>query len=193
MPDPLAVLLIEHRPDISLLVQRTLARVESGSMRVECVDSVQKGLVSLAGSAYDAILLDLELPESAGLVSFNQVREHRGKGALIVLTSAQNEELALGALGEGADEYLIQGEFDERGLPRRVRYAVERARSRSRESGLAHGRAKILGFVGVKGGAGTTTVVLNLAAAHIYRFQLTTKKIGIQIAHSGVIDRKSVV
>jgi len=165
MPDPLAVLLIEDRPDISLLVLQTLARVESGSMRVECVDSVQKGLASLAESSYDAILLDLDLSGSAGLVPFTQVRERRGKGALIVLASAQNEELALGALREGADEYLIEGEFDENALTRRVRYAVERARSQHRESGLARGRAKILGFVGVKGGAGTTTVVLNLAAA----------------------------
>lgn len=165
MPDPLAVLLIEDRPDISHLVQQTLTRVESGSMRVECVETVQQALASLAAAAYDAILLDLELPESAGLASFNQVRERRGGGALIVLSSAQNEELTLGALREGADEYLIQGEFDEQGLTRRVRYAVERARSRSGETGRAHGRAKILGFVGVKGGAGTTTVVLNLAAA----------------------------
>ena len=165
MPDPMAVLLIEDRPDISLLVQQTLARAESGSMRVECVDTVEKGLASLAGSAYDAVLLDLELPGSDGLTPFSQVREHLGAGALIVLTSAGHEDLALGALREGADEYLIEGEFDEMALARRVRYAVERSRCRSRESRLAHGRAKILGFVGVKGGTGTTTVVLNLAAA----------------------------
>ncbi len=165
MPDPLAVLLVEDRPDISLLMQQTLARVESGSMRVECVDTVEKGLASLAGSAYDAIVLDLELPGSDGLAPFNHVRERMGAGALIVLTSAEHEDLALGALREGADEYLIEGEFDEIALARRVRYAVERSRCRARESGLAHGRAKILGFVGVKGGTGTTTVVLNLAAA----------------------------
>src|SRR5271170_2182753 len=32
-----------------------------------------------------------------------------------------------------------------------------------------------------------TMLLLNLVAAHIYRFQLSTKKIGIQLAHSGVI------
>jgi Flp pilus assembly CpaE family ATPase len=161
----MTVLLIEDRPDISLLVEQTLARAESGCMRVECVDTLEKGLACLAASARDAILLDLELPESAGLASFKQVHERRGAGAIIVLTSAANEELALAAVKEGADEYLIEGEFDEVALARRVRFAVERVRIRPRATALAPGRARILGFVGVKGGAGTTTVVLNLAAA----------------------------
>jgi len=165
MPDQLAVLLIEDRPDISVLVQQTLTRAESGSMRVERVDTSEKGLARLEAAAFDAILLDLNLPDSGGLLTFNRVRERRGPAALIVLASPQNEELALGALQEGADEYLIEGEFDEAALARRVRYAVERSRCRARETTLARGRAKILGFIGVKGGTGTTTVVLNIAAA----------------------------
>jgi Flp pilus assembly CpaE family ATPase len=165
MPDQLAVLLIEDRPDISVLVQQTLEQAPSGSMRVECVNTLEKGLARLGAGSFDAILLDLDLPDSGGLPTFNSVHERRGSGALIVLASIEHEELALGALREGADEYLIKGEFNEPDLARRVHYAVERVRSRTRETSLARGRAKILGFIGVKGGAGTTTMVLNIAAA----------------------------
>ncbi|HEY1204826.1 MAG: response regulator [Bryobacteraceae bacterium] len=164
MPDKLDVLLIEDQADAAALVQRALARSESPSIRVEAVDTLEKGLAKLEAATFDAILLDLNLPDSNGLATFNKVREHQGPGALIVLTSVEDDELALGAVREGADEYLVKGEGDEPALARRVRYAVERSRRRAREAPLARPDAKILGFVGVKGGAGTTTVALNIAA-----------------------------
>lgn len=165
MPEQLDVLLIEDQEDAAVLVQRALARAESPSIRVEWVDTLEKGLAKLGTVTFDAILLDLNLPDSNGLATLTRVREHQGPGALIVLTSVDDEELALGAVREGADEFLVKGEFNEPALARRVRFAVERSRSRARETSLAPGRAKILGFVGVKGGAGTTTMVLNIAAA----------------------------
>lgn len=165
MPDQLAVLLIEDRPDISVLVQQTLQAAESPSMRVELADSLEAALVSLRATAFDAILLDLDLPDGEPLGAFNRVRECQGPAAMIVLTSGENQEVALGAIQAGADECLVKGEFTEPALVRRVHYAVERCRCRARDASLARGRAKILGFMGVKGGAGTTTLVLNIAAA----------------------------
>ncbi len=164
MPDQWNVLLIEDRPDISALVKQALEGAVSLSMRVEWVDTLEAGLARLEAAAFDGIFLDLDLPDSDGLLAFNRVRERQGPGAVIVLTSVENQDLALGAVREGADEYLVKGEFSEAELVRRVRYAVERSRSRAREASLARPRAKVLGFVGVKGGTGTTTVALNVAA-----------------------------
>jgi Flp pilus assembly CpaE family ATPase len=165
MSDQLDVLLIEDHAEAAVLVQRMLARVESPSVRVEWVDTLGKGLDRLETTAFDAILLDLNLPDSTGLQTFSKLREHKREAALIVLTALEDEELALSAVREGADEYLIKGDVSGPTLARRLRYAVERSRSRAEEANPARRRAKILGFIGVKGGTGTTTVALNVAAA----------------------------
>jgi len=163
--EQLDVLLIEDQEDAALLVERMLERAEFPPLRLEWANNLQDGLAWLKEATFDAILLDLNLPDSEGLATLNQVRDHRGPGALIVLTAIDDEGLATSALHGGADEFLVKGEFNEPVLARRVRFAVERARARSRNGGPARSSAKVVGFLGVKGGAGTTTVTLNVAAA----------------------------
>jgi Flp pilus assembly CpaE family ATPase len=165
MTEQLDVLLIEDQAEAAVLVQRMLARVESPSIRAEWVDTLAKGLARLETAAFDAILLDLNLPDSTGLQTFSKLREHKGDAALIVLTALEDEEVALSAVREGADEYLIKGDVSGPTLARLLRYAVERSRSKAEEATPARRQARILGFIGVKGGTGTTTVVLNVAAA----------------------------
>jgi len=165
MAEQVHVLLIQDRPDIAILVQQILEAPASGAMRVETVDTLAKGLSRLEAGPFEAIILDLDLPGSEGLGAFHKLREKKGAAAMIVLTSVETAELALGAIQEGADEYLVKGEFTEAALARRVRYAVERSRRVATASDTPRLRSKVLGFLGVKGGTGTTTVALNIAAA----------------------------
>ncbi len=162
MQEQLNVLLIESRADAAAAIRQTLAQTESPAMRVEWADTLQAGLAKLGTAAYDAIVLDLTMPDG-GLQSFGKVYEHKGAAAVIVLTPEADEELALGAARAGADDYLVEADVKGPALARRVRCAVER--SRARGAGPTRRRAKVLGFIGVRGGAGTTTVALNVAAA----------------------------
>ncbi len=161
MIEHLNVLLIEGEADAAGQVKQMLASTDAPSSQVETVDTLEKGLAKLEAGAFDAILLDLNLPDSKGLETFGKVLEHKGNAALVVLTSVGDEELALAAVGKGADEYLVKGDFSGPALARRVRFAVER----SRAARPSHRRSRILGFLGVKGGTGTTTLALNIAAA----------------------------
>jgi pilus assembly protein CpaE len=83
--------------------------------------------------------------------------------AVVVLTGQEDEALALQAVRAGADDYLLKSDVRDRFLLQRVRQAVERSRLRQGASAVKDG--KIFSFIGAKGGAGTTTVVVNLAAA----------------------------
>src|ERR1700733_12486983 len=47
---------------------------------------------------------------------------------LIVLTGLEDEALAAEAMKEGAQDYLIKGQIENRALPRALRYAIERRR-----------------------------------------------------------------
>ncbi len=166
MPDTLKVLLIEDQPDYAHIVKRLLAAAEAPAPTVtlEWVDTLGKALVRLDASPFDAILLDLNLPDSSGLQTVTRVLPHRGNAALIVWTSLEDQELAFAALREGAEEHLVKGDVNGPALLRRLRLAVERRQSKAQED-LADSRSVVLGFSGVKGGAGTTTVALNVAAA----------------------------
>ncbi|HXN47785.1 MAG TPA: response regulator, partial [Bryobacteraceae bacterium] len=166
VPDTLKLLLIEDQPEYAQLVKRMLAVAEAPAptVKLEWVDTMEKALGRLGASPFDAILLDLNLPDSSGLQTVTRLLPHRGNAALIVWTASEDEELAFAALREGAEEHLVKGDVTGPALIRRLRLAVERHQSKTREDEAA-ARSVVLGFSGVKGGAGTTTVALNVAAA----------------------------
>jgi len=166
VPEKLKVLLIEDNAETADAVQRMLAAAEAPSptIEIERVETLQKAIARLEKSPFDAILLDLNLPDSRGLETFSGLRPHRGNAALIVWTASEDEELAFAALREGAEEYLVKGDVSGAALVRRLRLAVERRQAKLREES-AESRPVVLGFIGVKGGVGATTVALNVAAA----------------------------
>jgi Flp pilus assembly CpaE family ATPase len=166
VPDKLRVLLIEDHPGTADAVKRMLAVAEAPALliKLEWVDTLEKALARLDALPFDAILLDLNLPDSRGLQTLSRLVPHRGNAALIVWTASEDDELAFAALREGDEEHLVQGDVNGPALVRRLRLAVERRQSRTREDS-AESRSVVLGFSGVKGGAGTTTVALNVAAA----------------------------
>ena len=80
----------------------------------------------LAERAIDIILLDLGLPDAQGLGAVRRARAAAPRIPLVVLTGLDDESLAAQALQEGAQDYLIKGQIEARGLLRALRYAVER-------------------------------------------------------------------
>jgi diguanylate cyclase (GGDEF)-like protein/PAS domain S-box-containing protein len=80
----------------------------------------------LAEREVDLILLDLGLPDAEGVTAVRRVRAAAPRVPLVVLTGRDDESLAAQALQEGAQDYLIKGQIDSRGLLRALRYAIER-------------------------------------------------------------------
>jgi diguanylate cyclase (GGDEF)-like protein/PAS domain S-box-containing protein len=90
---------------------------------VKCMREAEK---HLAERAVDVVLLDLGLPDAAGLTAVRRSRAVARRVPLVVLTCLDDESLAAQALQEGAQDYLIKGQIEMRGLLRALRYAVER-------------------------------------------------------------------
>lgn len=76
--------------------------------------------------AVDIILLDLGLPDVQGIEAVRRARRACPHLPLVVLTGLDDEVIAGQALKEGAQDYIIKGQIDLRGLLRAFRYAVER-------------------------------------------------------------------
>lgn len=167
MPEELEcpVLLIEDEPDAAKLIQYVLSKGSAPKLHVDWAADLRTGLQRLSEADFEAVLLDLNLPDSSGFETFARVRQQATGRAVIVLTAQEDEALALQAVRSGADEYLIKSDIRDRFLTQRIRYAIERKRLALQNAPKSIRKGKIFGFIGAKGGAGTTTLVLNLAAA----------------------------
>ncbi len=144
---PLKILLIEDNPGDADLVREYLLDAQRGSISLEHAARLSVGLEQLAEHQYDAILLDLGLPDSQGLETFRRIHAQRPEVAVVVLSGFGDETLALEALQEGAQDYLVKGEIDCKTLERSLRYAVERKRIElqlhtAKEAAEAANRAK---------------------------------------------------
>src|SRR5690349_15422431 len=103
----LSVLLIEDDPDTARMVQWVLSAGGSTPMGVDWAADLNSGIERLERSDYQAILLDLNLPDSCGFDTFARVRQKAPDRAVIVLTGQEDQALAMQMLRGGADEYLF--------------------------------------------------------------------------------------
>lgn len=126
----LDVLLVEDSPTDVLLAEEALA--PPARFRLRSSSRLGDAMKLLAEAHFDVILLDLGLPDSDGLDTLRRLRDRNSKVAIVVLTGKDDEELALRALQEGADDYLAKGNTDPSQLRRSIRYALERKSSETK-------------------------------------------------------------
>jgi PAS domain S-box-containing protein len=120
------LLLVEDDPGFARLLREMFKDENSSETDVTHVESMTEAEEHLGGPAFDIILLDPGLPDSQGIDSVQRARAAAPRVPLVVLTGRNDESLALKALQAGAQDYLIKGQIDPRGLLRFLRYAVER-------------------------------------------------------------------
>jgi len=120
------VLLVEDNPGDARLLRDMLNEEGAGETDLTHVECLGEAEEHLAARAVDVILLDLVLPDAQGLAVVRRARAAAPGVPLVVLTGLDDEALAVQALQEGAQDYLVKGQIETRGLLRALRYAVER-------------------------------------------------------------------
>jgi sigma-B regulation protein RsbU (phosphoserine phosphatase) len=127
---PVRVLLIEDDQDDYLIASRLLAKSNEPVFQLSWGNTLAKGLEHLTPDI-EAILLDLTLPDAQGWETFVAVRDRAGDVPIIVLTGLMDEALALRAVHEGAQDYLMKGQLSGHFLRRAVLYAIERRKTKA--------------------------------------------------------------
>jgi signal transduction histidine kinase len=122
------VLLVEDNPGDARLLREMFSEDRSLKVELTCVSFMAEAERHLAANAVDVVLLDLGLPDAQGLAAIRRARAAAPGVPLVVLTGMDDEELAAQSLQEGAQDYLIKGQIEIRGLLRALRYAGERKR-----------------------------------------------------------------
>lgn len=126
MQKDLKVLLIEDNPRDIDLIREMLIEAQENSFELERAARLKQGLEQLGNGRFDLVLLDLTLPDSQGFETFTATKEHAPHLPIIVLTDLNDEALAMKAVREGAQDYLLKGKMRGDLLARSMRYAVER-------------------------------------------------------------------
>jgi two-component system cell cycle sensor histidine kinase/response regulator CckA len=174
------LLLVEDNPGDARLFREMLHELGSHDTELMHVETMSQAEKHLVKHAVDVVLLDLGLPDVQGLGAVRRVRAAAPGVPLVVLTGLDDELLAVRALREGAQDYLVKGQIEARGLQRAIRYSVERKHAEeelreneSRYRALAEGSPLAI-FVSHKG----KVVLANLACMKLFGASLPEDLIG---------------
>ncbi|MDQ6711385.1 MAG: diguanylate cyclase response regulator [Candidatus Dormibacteraeota bacterium] len=129
MPDlALRILLIEDNPGDVRLMAEALKDAKRGIFVLESVGTLADGLTRLAAADFDVVLLDLSLPDSHGLQTFRTLQAQVANVPVVVMSGDEDESVAMAAVNEGAQDFLVKQRVDGDAVGRAIRYALERHR-----------------------------------------------------------------
>lgn len=124
--DQIAILLVEDNPADIQLIKEYLKEERRFDFDCYEVQSLKAALDLLPHYDFDAVLLDLNLPDSADLDTVRKVTNQLPDTAVIVLTGLEDEELAIQAVRYGAQDFIEKSQLVKSTLSKSIRYAIER-------------------------------------------------------------------
>jgi serine phosphatase RsbU (regulator of sigma subunit) len=130
------ILLIEDSPTIAKLAEMWLSEGLATPFVLHTADRLSDGLRILAKNGIDLIVLDLNLPDSAGLDTFRTVFAHAGDTPIVIMSGESDVDMATEAVREGAQDYVIKGSLNDNRLALPVRFALERVHRKQHETAL---------------------------------------------------------
>ncbi len=123
------ILLVEDNAGQAYVVERMLSRFEGVKFQVKVVERLAAGMQQLKEQQFDAVLLDLNLPDSQGVETVKSLRAEAPDVPILVLTTLDSRDNAPQALELGAQEYLIKWWVDDHLLGRAILRQIEKADS----------------------------------------------------------------
>ncbi|MFH1440475.1 MAG: ATP-binding protein [Candidatus Omnitrophota bacterium] len=120
------ILLVEDNPGDVRLIRDLLEQEVPASFEITHVELLQEVLKIIDKEEFGLVLLDLNLPDSRGLDTFQRVYAEVPEVPIVIMSIVDDEDLAMEAVKKGAQDYLIKGKFDSYLLNRAIRYAIER-------------------------------------------------------------------
>jgi signal transduction histidine kinase len=124
----LQVLLVEDNAGDARLLREMFSKEKPGSFELTHLLRMSEAEIHLAKGGVDIVLLDMGLPDGHGMGTVRRTHAVAPDVPMIVLTGLDDEALAAQAMKEGAQDYLIKGQIENRALPRALRHAIERHR-----------------------------------------------------------------
>ncbi len=126
------VLLVDDDPDFARVFGISLQSDRQVPLIVEVAHTLTSALQILQERTFQLILLDLGLPDSQGLATFEKVFAAHPEVACVILSGMDDESLSLEAVHKGAQDYVVKGEVHGTMLARILAHALERHRQKQK-------------------------------------------------------------
>ena len=120
------ILLLEDNAGDAYLVKEQLRDIDNCEFQIDEAQYLEEALRLLETKSYDAILLDLTLPDSQGLDTFLAINRQAPSTAIVVISAITEEAFAIQAVKAGAQDYLAKGKIQPNALYQTIQYAIER-------------------------------------------------------------------
>ncbi|MFN2375558.1 MAG: response regulator [Candidatus Binatia bacterium] len=165
------ILLVEDDEDDYTLTRELLAEVEDEQFDLVWAPTYEDAVLEIRRGGYDVFLVDYRLGRRSGLDLLCGPLQEGRIGPVIILTGQDAREVDVEAMKHGAAGFLVKSELRSRHLARTLRYAIEGFAAKTVESPASVAsatpakRGRTVALIGSKGGAGTTTIVANVASA----------------------------
>ena len=125
---PLNALLVEGDSQFACAMRASLSTLTGARIDLQSSGTLDGALRRIRLEHFDAILLNLFLSDSQGLCTFARIHSQAPTLPIIIVTSCDNDALALESVLQGAQDYLVKSKVDGKILSRVIRYAIERKR-----------------------------------------------------------------
>jgi PAS domain S-box-containing protein len=125
----LQILVVEDNAGDYLLIEQMLLEIRDFQKDIVHVDALAHAIQNLQIKNFDVVLLDLSLPDSYGIDSFFRISQHSPQTPVLILSGLNDTRFAHDAVKNGAQDYLVKGDFEEKLLAKSITYSIERKNS----------------------------------------------------------------
>ena len=125
----LNILVVEDNLGDYVLIEQMLIEASDFQKEIHHVTTLSEAIALMERIACDVVLLDLSLPDSYGIDSFHRISRLFPQTPVIILSGLNDTRFANDAVKNGAQEYLVKGEFEEKLLAKSIAYSIERKAS----------------------------------------------------------------
>ncbi|MBI3921500.1 MAG: response regulator [Armatimonadetes bacterium] len=159
---PVAVLLVEDTEEAAIRIREMLQASTSPLFQVTHVRTIQEALLRATQDPFGLVILDLALPDSHGLVTFTRMQKAVPRVPIVVLTDKDEDTDAESALDQGAQDYLVKSQVDDKSLARSLRKALRR---QAATAVVSEGRRtpKVVALCASRAGMGKSLLTSNIA------------------------------
>ncbi len=120
------ILLVEDDPADARLIEIYLEESGFGDWSIDRAQSIQEALDQLSEQDYAIVLLDLTLPDGTGPENIRRIKAEFPDQNVVVLTGFDERVFGLEAVQQGAQDFLVKGDYDENSLAKTLRFSIER-------------------------------------------------------------------
>jgi diguanylate cyclase (GGDEF)-like protein len=122
------ILLVEDNREFASILRIRLSKENDPLIEVETLTTLTEALAALEKTSYDLVLLDLTLPDSSGIETFEKLKAAAHHIPVVIMSGVDNDQLAITAVRRGAEDYLVKSDISSRLLLRIIHHAIDRHR-----------------------------------------------------------------